>query len=111
MMLRWFLLLGLLFATSCQTRVQRTQLERGRASFQRLCAGCHGPTGKGNVRVGFSVPPRDLTDPSFQANTSDEQIMMTLKQGKGQMPAFGALLPESDLQELLTYIRSLPAPR
>ena|SRR5688572_28678864 len=103
----WLLAATLLLTANCQTRVERTQLQRGGAAFARICAGCHGPTGKGNVRVGFAVPPRDLTDPAFQESLTDEQILTTLKNGKGQMPAFGALLPEAELHELVVFVRSL----
>ncbi len=95
--------------TGCQSRVERTAVERGRAAFARICSSCHGFDGKGAARGGFVVPPRDLTDPTFQANCTDDQILFTLRNGKGQMPAFAALLPESEQLELVAYIRSLNA--
>lgn len=59
------------------------------------------------MRTGFTVPPRDLTDPAFHASVTDEDILFTLRNGKGQMPAFAALLPESEQLELVAFIRSL----
>lgn len=94
-------------ALGCQSRAERSAVERGRAAFARICSGCHGFDGKGGGRTGFAVPPRDLTDPTFQASHTDEQLLFTLRNGKGQMPAFGALLPASEQLELITYIRSL----
>jgi mono/diheme cytochrome c family protein len=91
----------------CQTAHERSSVERGRAAFGRICSGCHGFDGKGGTRAGFTVPPRDLTDPAFHASITDEQILFTLRNGKGQMPAFAALLPESEQLELLAYVRSL----
>ncbi len=96
-------------ATGCQSRVEKNAVERGRAAFARICSSCHGFDGKGGARGGFVVPPRDLTDPTFQANCTDDQILFTLRNGKGQMPAFAALLPESEQLELVAYIRSLNA--
>lgn len=93
--------------TGCQTARERSTVERGRAAFARICSSCHGFDGKGGARVGFTVPPRDLTDPAFQASVTDEQLLFTLRNGKGQMPAFAALLPESEQLELVAYVRSL----
>ena len=112
-LLRTTFALGLLtgltgsFAAGCQTAHERSAVERGRAAFARICSGCHGFDGKGGTRAGFAVPPRDLTDPAFHASVTDEQILFTLRNGKGQMPAFAALLPESEQLELLAYVRSL----
>lgn len=99
--------LSLAVSSGCQNRVDQTQIERGRAAFARICASCHGFDGKGGMRAGFNPPPRDLTDPAFHANVTDEQILATLRNGKGQMPPFAALLPESEQRELLAFVRSL----
>lgn len=104
---RLALLLMSLTFVGCQTAHERSTVERGRAAFGRICSGCHGFDGKGGTRAGFAVPPRDLTDPTFHASITDEQILFTLRNGKGQMPAFAALLPESEQLELLAYVRSL----
>jgi len=92
---------------SCQTPRERSAVQRGQAAFGRICSGCHGFDGKGGTRVGFAVPPRDLTDPAFHSSVTDEDILFTLRNGKGQMPAFAALLPENEQLELVAYIRSL----
>lgn len=94
-------------ASGCQSPRERSTVERGRAAFGRICSGCHGFDGKGGTRAGFTVPPRDLTDPAFHAGITDEQILFTLRNGKGQMPAFAALLPEEEQRELLAFVRSL----
>lgn len=96
-------------ASGCQSPRQRSTVERGRAAFGRICSGCHGFDGKGGTRAGFTVPPRDLTDPTFHAGITDEQILFTLRNGKGQMPAFAALLPDEEQRELLAFVRSLNA--
>lgn len=100
-------LLGFAFGSGCQSRQERTKVENGRAAFARICASCHGFDGKGGMRAGFNPPPRDLTDPAFQDSVTDEQILTTLRNGKGQMPPFAALLPENEQQELLAFVRSL----
>jgi mono/diheme cytochrome c family protein len=91
---------------SCSHR-ERTPVERGQGVFLRSCAGCHGPNGKGTKPVGFSTPPRDLTDPRLQERLTDEALRDTIVHGKGQMPPFGAALVPEDLNDLLLYVRSL----
>jgi mono/diheme cytochrome c family protein len=86
---------------------ERTPVERGFGVFMRSCAGCHGPDARGTRPPGFSVPPRDLTDPELQAHLSDDAIRDTIRHGKGQMPPFGAALSETDVSDVIQYVRSL----
>jgi mono/diheme cytochrome c family protein len=103
------LLLSLL-AIGC-SRKPPGPAERGRATFVRICSGCHGMDGRGAQTIAFNAPtpPRNLTDPSFQAQRTDEQLLFALQNGKGNMPPFGALLEEAQLRDLVTYVRTLRA--
>jgi cytochrome c553 len=86
-----------------------TPLERGTRTFQRSCSPCHGADGrKGSATVlGFNPPPRDLTDHEFHAQRSDEQLRRSIRLGKGQMPAFGAILDDEDISSVILFIRTL----
>lgn len=86
---------------------ERTPAERGAAIFERTCAGCHGADGRGTHPPGFTTPPRNLTDPELQTRLSDAMIKETIRYGKGQMPNFGGLLADSDLDALVRYVRTL----
>ena len=88
----------------------RTPTERGLGVFMRACAGCHGPDGRGTHPPGFSVPPRDLTDPVLQSRLSDEALTDTIRHGKGQMPPFGANLSDEEIAEVILYVRTLRRP-
>jgi mono/diheme cytochrome c family protein len=81
---------------------------RGRRVFQRTCSGCHGPDGRGVMRLGLTKPPRDLTDAQFHAQVTDEQLRSIIRTGKGQMPAFGGLMGDEDLSNVIAFIRTLP---
>ncbi len=90
--------------------------ERGRELFARSCALCHGERGdgRGQRRAGLSTPPRDFTDPTWQARTSSLRIFVTLREGVPgtSMASWAALTPE-DTWDLVAYLRSLavlPAP-
>ncbi len=86
-----------------------TPIERGARTFQRSCSPCHGADGrKGSATVlGFNPPPRDLTDHEFHAQRSDEQLRRSIRLGKGQMPAFAAILDDDDISAVILFIRSL----
>jgi mono/diheme cytochrome c family protein len=83
---------------------------RGRRTFQRTCSGCHGADARGTRRPGLTKPPRDLTNPAFQAEMSDDQLRQSIRLGKGQMPNFGGLMADEEITELIAFIRSLVPP-
>jgi mono/diheme cytochrome c family protein len=60
------------------------------------------------MRLGLAKPPRDLTDAQFQAQMTDEQLRSVIRTGKGQMPAFGGLMGDEDLSNVIAFIRTLP---
>lgn len=77
-------------------------IEEGRFLYIRMnCAYCHGFTGKGGMGP-------DLTDPHWRYGASDVDIFSSIYRGRGQgMPAWGPLLPENQIWELVAYVRSL----
>jgi mono/diheme cytochrome c family protein len=99
------------FALSGCHRKERTPVERGFGVFMRSCAGCHGPDGRGTRPPGFSVPPRDLTDPELQARLGDDALRETIRYGKGQMPPFGAALSDVEVSDVIQYVRTLSRAR
>jgi mono/diheme cytochrome c family protein len=93
--------------TGCEPRDQ-TPVGRGARVFQRSCSGCHGADGRGVMRLGLTKPPRDLTNPEFHAQVTDEQLRRVIRVGKNQMPAFGGLMGDEDLTNVIAFIRTLP---
>jgi mono/diheme cytochrome c family protein len=88
-----------------------TPLERGERIFQRTCSPCHGADGrKSTAALGFNPPPRDFSNREFQLSTSDEQLKRSIRHGKGQMPAFGGILADSDVDAVILFVRNLGPP-
>lgn len=87
----------------------------GKKVFKSNCATCHGITGKGDGPASASLTPkpRDLTDTQFMSDKSDEYLYRAISQGGGAvgkspaMPAFGSMLSKQDIENLISYIRSL----
>jgi mono/diheme cytochrome c family protein len=105
----WKLLFGVSLALTlagCRSGA-KTALERGAGVYARACATCHGSlTVPGRTR-GFKVKPPFLGEPSLQRRLSDDDLVRTITEGKGEMPPFGRMLSESELNQLVVYLRSL----
>jgi len=72
-------------------------VEAGEALYAEHCAECHGE----NLRSSGSVP--DLRDLKQDQRAQFDQIV---GDGKGQMPAWGGVLNEPELNQLWAYIRA-----
>lgn len=74
-------------------------------AWEQNCVRCHGRFGHGDGPQGAMVRASDLTTPRFQSTSTDEQILATIKNGRGLMPAFP--LPDETLKMLVQLIRLL----
>ncbi len=81
-----------------------------KATYDKQCAKCHGPDGKGQTKMGKQSGAKDYTDPKVQAEFTDEQAMKAIKEGvkaKGKevmKPAEG--LSDDDVKGLVAYVRA-----
>ncbi|MGC1829962.1 MAG: cytochrome c [Candidatus Acidiferrales bacterium] len=74
--------------------------------FKAKCAVCHGTDGKGDTAVGKKLGVRDFASPEVQKETDEELIEVTTK-GRNKMPAYGGILKDSQIKDLVAYIREL----
>jgi mono/diheme cytochrome c family protein len=87
----------------------------GKTKYDLLCAGCHGPEGKGNGPAAGSLNPKpaDLSDADYLKNLSDKYLYDVIKEGGAKvrksplMPAWGSSLNDRDIWNLVAYLRSL----
>ena len=49
--------------------------------WEKTCAKCHGPDGKGQTKMGTKMAVKDFTDPKVQEAFTDEQAFKALKDG------------------------------
>lgn len=81
-----------------------TAAERGKQTFETICAACHGPDGKGMQAVGAP----NLTDRIWLYGGTEEAIVETITKGRaGQMPAWGEILTPEKIHMLSAYVWSL----
>ncbi|HEY6327862.1 MAG TPA: c-type cytochrome [Blastocatellia bacterium] len=84
-------------------------LEAGRKVYQRNCAGCHGPGGKGDGSMALSGgTPSDLTDDVWDHGSSDGEIFMVIHDGvSADMQGYKDKLTDKQIWQVIRFIRSL----
>lgn len=103
-----------LTAVNCQPAGElRGDPERGAALHLEHCAQCHGVDGKADVIVmHMDTPPKDQSDPAYMRTLTDGFLYLaTCKGGEAVgrnfvMPAWGDLLSDQDLKDLVAQIRT-----
>jgi cytochrome c553 len=89
-------------------------LARGTEAYQALCSQCHGADGKGDgsEALGFDPAPGDLTRAAMAAQP-DGYLYWRIADGgvfepyNSLMPAWGTLLSETEIWELVSFLRDL----
>jgi cytochrome c553 len=82
-------------------------------NWKANCAGCHGPDGAGHTRAGRMARVKNMTDAAYQQTFTDEQAAAQIKNGltdptgKVRMKAFGDVFSDSEVKDLVAYVRSL----
>ncbi len=88
---------------------------KGKASYDQMCASCHGPAGKGDgaAAAALNPKPKDLTNPGYVKGLKDDYMKKLVKEG-GQavgksplMPPLGSALKDDDVENVIAYVRSL----
>jgi len=91
-------------------------VKRGLSVFESNCQQCHQERGKGE-----NIPPA-IQKPGFLAaipldknahawHHGDEQLVQIIQKGNQRMPAFGNVLSDAQLRDVVAYVKSLWEPR
>jgi mono/diheme cytochrome c family protein len=99
------------------TSIAHADLEQGRQLYQENCAPCHGKLGKGDGDGARSLPvhPADHTNATLMNGRSDAFLRDVIAKGGSAMglssfmPAWQGLFKASEIQDLVSYVRSLAA--
>ena len=81
--------------------------------YDTYCVQCHGVNrdGQGVNSAHMAVQPRDHTDSKAMGDTPDELLFKAIKEGglsvskSVLMPAWGGVLSEDEIRELVEYLR------
>jgi len=84
------------------------EAKEGKATYDKLCASCHGADGKGNSAMAKALGEKGLNLTSKEtAKLSDDDALKVITEGRGKMPAAGKGLSKQEQKDLLGYVRSL----
>lgn len=82
--------------------------------WAKNCAACHGKDGAGHTKAGRMARVKDMTSPQYQKGFTDEQAAAQIKgglkdpsSGRIRMKAFGDVLTDDQVKDLVAYVRSL----
>ncbi|MBO0724695.1 MAG: cytochrome c [Blastocatellia bacterium] len=84
-------------------------VEAGKKLYQRHCAACHGPNGKGDGGMALSGgEPSDLTDDAWDHGSTDGEIFVVIRDGvSADMLAYREKLTDKQIWQIVNYIRSI----
>ncbi len=87
---------------------EETDLAKGKVLFQKHCAVCHGPEGKGDGYTLLDPPPADLTSKAIQKKSNDE-LWHEVHDGipDTAMGMWKVALSDSEITMILAYVRTL----
>ncbi len=95
------------FADTAKSPVMNVKAKRGSVLFQQNCVSCHNkqpddttPFGPPNLHGIFSGKP--LVHPAL----TPEQATEFIRKGSSPMPAFGSLLTEAQISDLIAYLKA-----
>jgi len=71
----------------------------GEQIYKTYCAGCHGAEGQGG-----GMCPSFVEDKARLAK-ADEELLLSIKKGKGMMPAYDWLFSDEDILKVIKYLR------
>jgi len=83
--------------------------ELGPKVFATRCALCHGADGHGDGigSKALNPKPRNFHDQAYMATRTDAQLLEVIRNGKGAMPKWGAVLSEAEIKAALAHVREL----
>jgi cytochrome c6 len=76
------------------------------ATYKAKCAGCHGADGKGNTSPGKALGAHDFGREEV-AKMSDADLISVVTAGKNKMPGYGKSLKDTEIKDLVAYVREL----
>lgn len=80
-------------------------------NWQKHCAKCHGPDGKGETKMGRKAGVKDMTTAQYQAELTDAKAIAAIKDGikegntQKMKPITG--LSDEEIKALVAHVRTL----
>jgi cytochrome c6 len=84
----------------------RAQGSSGAATFKSKCQLCHGADGAGNTTLGKQLQAADLRSKDVQKKT-DAELHKVVHDGNGNMPPFASQLGDTEITQVIKFVRTL----
>lgn len=104
--LKWIGLVSALFIAALVS----ARAGEAKENWEKQCAKCHGPDGKGETKMGKKLGLKNLADPKVQAELKDDEMLKAIKQGikdkqdvVQMKPAEG--VSDDETKALVKYVR------
>src|ERR1017187_1512672 len=99
----------LLTIAACAAMIVSVSAADVKENWEKSCAKCHGPDGKGDTKMGKKLEVKDFTDAKVQADMKDDAMLKAIKEGvkdgdKTRMKAVEGLSDE-EMKDLVAYVR------
>ena len=82
----------------------------GKAIYEKHCAKCHGPDGKGQTAMGKRLGAKDYTDPKVQDALKEEAAIKAVKEGVKKDDKVvmkpSEELSDADIKAVVDYMRT-----
>jgi mono/diheme cytochrome c family protein len=106
-----FIVAALLFIPLTISKSVAAPSQRSAKSlYRKQCSKCHGQDGRAQTSKGRFSHARDLADPKWQDDVTDERIFNSITNGRnvrGNMPKFSDTLSEAEVNDLVKFVRGL----
>lgn len=85
--------------------------EDAKAIYDKECAKCHGPDGKGDTKMGKKLGAKDYSDPKVQEEMKDDAAFKAMKEGLKDKDGKTLMKPteglsDADIKGLVAYMRT-----
>ena len=74
--------------------------------WEKNCAKCHGPDGKGETATGKTTKARDICSAEVKKETDAAWTDIIVK-GKNKMPSYDKKITDAEVKDVIAYMRSL----
>jgi mono/diheme cytochrome c family protein len=88
-------------------RAQANHAHSGpRQLYRDLCIDCHDTDGRGEPSRGSMGAIPDFTEPGWHRARTNERLVLSIREGKGLMPAMKGKLGETEVVQLVSLVRN-----
>jgi cytochrome c oxidase cbb3-type subunit 3 len=82
-------------------------MQKGARLFQENCATCHGKNADGNGVAGFNFKIQPANLRAMAKTHKEGEFAYKIRAGRGDMPSWELVLTDTDIWNLVNYIKTL----